>query len=51
MTIGQFTGDTAEIVRDHVRAQVQSAFTARKFSSEIFVFVGGQNWTWGAVTT
>ena len=51
MTIGEFNGLTAEIVRDDVRGKVQAAFKARRFTSEIFVFVGGQSWTWGGAAT
>lgn len=51
MTIGEFTGTSAEAVRDDVRAKVKAAFKTRGFTSEIFVFVGGQSWTWGAATT
>jgi hypothetical protein len=51
MTIGEFNGGSAEAVRDDVRAKVQAAFTARRFTSEIFVFVGGQSWTWAGATT
>jgi hypothetical protein len=51
MTIGEFTGASAEVVRDDVRSRVQTAFTSRRLTSEIFVFVGGQSWTWSAVTT
>jgi hypothetical protein len=50
MTMGEFNGVSAPGVRDYVRDKVQAAFQARRFSSEIFVTVGG-DWTWGAVTT
>lgn len=48
--IGEFTGKDAPSVRDYVRKLVKDAFTARGFTSEIFVIVGG-NWAWGATTT
>lgn len=51
MTIGEYNGDNADVVRDHVRTKVREAFAARRLTSEIFVFVGGQSWTWGAATT
>ena len=50
MTIGEFNGQSAVVVRDHVRNAVKEAFAARRLSSEIFVVVGG-DWTWGAVST
>ena len=48
--IGEFNGNGATEVRSSIRDQVQAAFKARRFSSEIFVVVGG-NWAWGAATT
>ena len=48
MTMGEFNGADAASIRDHVRNQVQAAFAARRFSSEIFVVVAG-NWAWGAI--
>jgi hypothetical protein len=50
MTIGEFNGQSASSVRDYVRERVKNAFSARRFTSEIFVTVGG-DWTWGAGTT
>jgi hypothetical protein len=50
MTIGQFNGQSAAVVRDQVRNAVKQAFFARHLSSEIFVVVGG-DWTWGAAAT
>jgi hypothetical protein len=50
MTMGEFNGADAGSVRDHVRNQVQAAFSALRFSSEIFVVVAG-NWAWGASST
>jgi hypothetical protein len=50
MTMGEFNGQNVGAVRDSVRDQVQAAFAARRFSSEIFVSVGG-DWAWGAATT
>jgi hypothetical protein len=47
---GAFTGTSAASVRDHVCDKVQQAFKARRFSSEIFVVVGG-DWAWGGRTT
>ena len=47
---GEFTGDSAAGVRDHIRDQVKKAFAARRFSSEIFLVASG-NWAWGAATT
>lgn len=49
--LGSYTGQSAASVRDHVRTKVQTAFKARGFRSEIFVVVGGQDWTWGATTS
>lgn len=50
MTIGEFNGQNAAAVRDSVRDAVQRAFSARRFSSEIFVVVGG-DWAWGVAST
>src|SRR5438067_1910015 len=47
---GTFTGNSAGDVRDYVCDKVQGAFKARRFSSEIFVVVGG-DWAWGGRTT
>lgn len=49
-TAGEFTGTSAAGVRDYVLNQAKAAFAARKFSSEIFLGVGG-DWAWGAATT
>lgn len=48
--MGEFNGSSVTAVRDDIRAKVKTAFTARRFKSEIFVIVGG-NWAWGATTT
>ncbi len=50
LTIGEFNGQNATVVRDSVRDAVQRAFSGRRFSSEIFVVVGG-DWAWGAAST
>ena len=50
MTMGEFNGTDAASIRDYVRNQVQAAFAARRFSSEVFVVVAGK-WAWGASTT
>lgn len=49
--LGSYTGESAASVRDHVRTKIRAAFKARGFRSEIFVVVGGQDWTWGATTS
>jgi hypothetical protein len=48
--IGDFIGAGVVSVRDYVRSNVKTAFTARGFTSEIFVVVG-ENGTWGSTTT
>lgn len=48
--MGTYNGQSTATVRDHVRTEVQNAFRARGFKSEIFVVVGS-NSTWGAATT
>lgn len=48
--IGDYNSASAASVRDHVRSKVKDAFTARGFTSEIFVVVG-ENGTWGSTTT
>lgn len=49
--LGSYNGENASSVRDHVRTKVQAAFKARGFTSEVFVVVGGTDWTWGSTTT
>jgi hypothetical protein len=49
--LGSYNGASSTAIRDDVRAKIKVAFTARGFSSEIFVVVGGTDWTWGAITT
>jgi hypothetical protein len=48
--MGTFNGKSAPDVRNEVRDRVQKAFQAGRFSSEIFVVVGG-DWAWGGATT
>lgn len=48
--MGAFNGNSAGAVRDDVHNWVKSAFSARRFKSEIFLVVGG-DWAWGAGTT
>jgi hypothetical protein len=48
--IGDFTGGGVVKVRDDIRSKVRAAFTARGFTSEIFVVVG-ENGAWGSTTT
>ncbi|GFO63649.1 hypothetical protein [Geomonas paludis] len=48
--MGTYNGASATSVRDDVTSQVQRAFTARQFKSEIFVVIGG-DWAWGAATS
>ncbi len=43
--VGDFSGTSAESVRDHVRQQIDSAFNVHAFEYEIFVSVGG-DWAW-----
>jgi hypothetical protein len=47
---GAFEGASASAVRDSLSDRVQQAFKARRFSSEIFLVVGG-DWAWGGRTT
>lgn len=47
---GEFNGASATAVRDDLCTRVQDAFKARRFSSEIFVAVGG-DWAWGGRAT
>lgn len=49
--LGSYTGESAAGVSEHVRAKVKEAFSARGFSSEIFVVAGGQDWTWRSTTS
>ena len=48
--IGTFDGTSAAGVRADIRSRIQTAFKNRRFSSEIFIVVGG-DWAWGASTT
>jgi len=48
--MGTFDGQSSATVRDDIRSRVKAAFTARRFTSEIFLVVGN-DWTWGAATT
>jgi len=48
--MGWFSGVTSQGVSDHVCLQVQAAFRARRFTSEIFLTVG-QSAVWAARTT
>jgi len=48
--MGTFNGSSAGNVRDDIATRVQSAFTRRRFKSEIFVVVGA-DWAWGGRTT
>ena len=50
MVIGEFNGQSAGGVRDFVRDAVERAFAAQRFSSEIFIVVGG-DWAWSADST
>ena len=47
---GEFNGTSAGSVRDDLVNRVQKAFAGRRFSSEIFLVVGG-DWAWGSRTT
>lgn len=49
--MGTFNGTGAANIRNDIRDRVTAAFTARRFKSEIFVTVGGENWGWGAAAT
>lgn len=49
--LGSYNGESAASVRDYVRTKVHAAFHARGLRSEIFVIVGGQDWTWGSTTS
>jgi hypothetical protein len=47
---GEFNSSSAAAVRAHLCDQVQAAFRARRFTSEIFVLAAG-DWAWGGRTT
>jgi hypothetical protein len=49
--LGSYNGASAVAIRDDVRNKVKAAFSAHGFSSEIFVVVGGTDWTWGSTTS
>lgn len=47
---GEFEGESAVLLRDDITDRVTKMFTARHFSSEIFIFVSG-DWAWSHRTT
>lgn len=49
--LGSYNGANAAAIRDDVRDKIKAAFVARRFRSEIFVVVGGTDWTWGGITS
>lgn len=49
--LGSYNGASAAAIRDDVRAKIKAAFAARRLKSEIFVVVGGSDWTWGSTTS
>lgn len=49
--LGGFNGTSAENIRDDIRTRVKEAFAASGLKSEIFIVVGGSDWTWGAITS
>ena len=49
--LGSYSGASAATIRDDVRSKVKAAFSARGFRSEIFIVVGGTDWTWGSTTS
>lgn len=49
--LGSYKGASASLIRDDVRAEIKTAFSALGLTSEIFVVVGGTDWTWGATTS
>lgn len=49
--MGEFSGTSAASVRDDIHAKVVAAFRARRFTSEVFTTVGGQDWAWVAGNT
>lgn len=49
--LGSYNGTNASAIRDDMRGKIKAAFTARGFRSEIFVVVGGTDWTWGAIAS
>jgi hypothetical protein len=44
--MGSFDGNNATQVCTDIRDRVKAAFNARRFKSEIFITVGGQDWAW-----
>jgi len=49
--LGSSNGTSAANIRDDIRTKVKAAFAARGLSSEIFIVVGGSDWTWGSITS
>lgn len=48
---GSYDGANASSIRDDLFKKIQQIFLKRGFKSEIFLSVGGQDWTWNAGTT
>ena len=46
--LGSYDGASAAAIRDNVRTKIKNAFTSLGLRSEIFVVVGGTDWTWGS---
>ena len=49
-TAGTFTGSSARDVKTDLLNRVKAAFSARRFTSEVFISVG-DDWSWGHSTT
>ena len=43
---GAFNGQGAAAIRDDLMAKVQAAFNRRRFTYELFISVGGEDWSW-----
>lgn len=49
--MGSFDANSADGLRDATMGAVRQIMTARGVRSEIFILVGGPNWTWYAHST
>lgn len=46
-TAGEFNGQNSGLVRDYLCDETQQCFARRRLRGEVFVSVGGGDWSWG----
>lgn len=50
VTIGEFNGDTASLVKEDILTQIKNEFKALRLKSKIFITVSS-GWSWSQSTT